>query len=164
MYFGEDVSILEHSLQTAMLAAEAGADRSLVVAALLHDVGHLLHDLGEDVAARGIDARHEIAGEAWLRSRFGAEVSEPVRLHVAAKRYLCAVDAGYFGELSASSRLSLELQGGVFSEAEVREFERNPYFRDAVRLRRWDDAAKDVEVLAPALETYRVAIKLVARG
>src|SRR5580698_2525539 len=88
-YFGENISILEHSLQAAWLAQQSGAEPHLVVAALLHDIGHLLHGLPEDIAAHGLDGRHEVVGQAWLRSRFGPNVSEPVRLHVDAKRYLC---------------------------------------------------------------------------
>src|SRR5271163_3530346 len=87
-YFGESVSILEHSLQAACLAREAGVSDSLIAAALLHDIVHLLP---EDIATHGVDGRHEIAGDAWLRSRFGPAVTEPVRLHVDAKRYLCRV-------------------------------------------------------------------------
>jgi predicted HD phosphohydrolase len=91
LYFGESLSILEHSLQAAGLAKQADAAPHLVVAALLHDVGHLLHGMPEDIAGQGIDGRHEMAGEAWLRLRFGPEISEPVRLHVDAKRYLCFI-------------------------------------------------------------------------
>jgi [1-hydroxy-2-(trimethylamino)ethyl]phosphonate dioxygenase len=149
-YFGEDVSILEHSLQTARLAEQAGAEPHLIVAALLHDIGHLLHQMPEDIAARGVDARHEAIGEEWLRSRFGLDVSEPVRLHVDAKRYLCSIDPAYLAQLSLSSVQSLGLQGGPFTAQEAREFERNPHFRDAIALRRWDDAAK-----SPNLELAR---------
>ena len=159
MYFGENVSILEHSLQTAALAMEANAPAHLVVAALLHDVGHLLHGMPEDIAQRNIDARHELAGEEWLRGRFGPEVTEPVRLHVDAKRYLCAVNAGYLQQLSPSSLHSLELQGGSFSAEEALAFESNPYFRDAVRMREWDDAAKELGASSPELRTYRAAIE-----
>jgi phosphonate degradation associated HDIG domain protein len=153
-YFGESVSILEHSLEAAWFARQAGAEEHLVVAALLHDVGHLLHGLPEDIARHGVDGRHEVVGEAWLASRFGARVSEPVRLHVDAKRYLCAVEPSYLGELSASSVESLRLQGGPFLEEEARGFERNPHFRDAVALRRWDDAAKVVGLVVAELRSY----------
>src|SRR5262245_61942543 len=90
-YFGEAVTETEHALQCACLAEQAGAAPELVAAALLHDVGHLMHGLGEDVADRGIDGRHEAVGAAWLGRHFGPTVAVPVRLHVAAKRYLCAV-------------------------------------------------------------------------
>lgn len=161
-YFGESVSILEHSLEAAWFARQAGAVEHLVVAALLHDIGHLLHGLPEDIAQHGVDGRHEVVGEAWLASRFGARVSEPVRLHVDAKRYLCAAEPSYLRELSPSSVQSLRLQGGPFSAEEAGEFERNPHFRDAVALRRWDDAAKVVGLVVPDLRSYEGEMDRVA--
>lgn len=140
LYFGEAVTEAEHALQSAHLAERSGAGGELVAAALLHDVGHLMHGLGEAVAARGVDGRHEECGAAWLARHFGAAVAEPVRLHVAAKRYLCAADPAYLAALSPASRRSLELQGGPFTEAEARRFESEPFWKEAVALRRWDDA------------------------
>jgi phosphonate degradation associated HDIG domain protein len=153
-YFGESVSILEHSLQAAWFATESGAKPHLVVAALLHDVGHLLHGLPEDIAQHDLDGRHELVGEAWLHSRFGPQVSEPVRLHVDAKRYLCSVEPAYLAELSPSSIQSLKLQGGSFSPDQARDFERHPHFHDAVALRRWDDAAKVRDLVVPGIRSY----------
>jgi len=161
-YFGEPVSQKEHALQAAHQAEQEGAPPSLVVAALLHDIGHLVHGLGEDVADRGVDARHEDAGEAWLARHFPPEVTEPVKLHVAAKRYLCRVDRAYLDRLSPASVQSLALQGGPFSEDEAREFERNRYHREAVQLRRWDDDAKIPDLAVPDLEHYRPALEAVA--
>jgi [1-hydroxy-2-(trimethylamino)ethyl]phosphonate dioxygenase len=155
LYFGEAVTEAEHALQSADLAGADGADDALVVAALLHDIGHLLHWHGEDVADRGIDGRHEEIGCAWLRRWFGPAVAEPVRLHVAAKRYLSVVDRAYTRLLSPASRQSLELQGGPFCAAEVAAFEQLPFFREAVRLRRWDDAAKVPGLEVPGLDHYR---------
>ncbi len=97
-YVGEPVSQLEHALQAAYHAEQRGADDALVVAALLHDIGHLLHKLPEDAADHGIDTRHEQIGQAWLKRYCGPEVTEPIRLHVPAKRYLCATDAEYLAE------------------------------------------------------------------
>jgi gamma-butyrobetaine dioxygenase len=154
-YFGESVSQAAHALQTAHLAESAQAEDALVVAALLHDIGHLLHGLPEDVAEQGIEGRHEQGGADWLARHFNPAVSEPVRLHVAAKRYLCAVDPAYLAGLSPASRRSLQLQGGAFNPEGVRAFEAEPYFRDAVRLRQWDDAAKVPELVVPGLEHYR---------
>jgi gamma-butyrobetaine dioxygenase len=162
-YFGEAVSQTAHALQSAHLAERAEAEEALVVAALLHDVGHLLHGLPEDVAERGIDGRHEQGGADWLARHFGPAVSEPVRLHVAAKRYLCAVEPAYFAGLSPASRRSLELQGGPFDAAGVRTFEAEPYFRDAVRLRRWDDEAKVPGLPVPGLEHYRGRLAAASR-
>lgn len=156
-YFGENVSILEHSLQAAWFATESGAEPQLVVAALLHDIGHILHGLPEDIAQHDIDGRHEVVGETWLRSRFGSAVSEPVRLHVDAKRYLCA-DPAYLAQLSPSSIQSLRLQGGPFTPDQARSFEQHPYFRHAVTLRRWDDAAKVVNLTVPGMMTYEALL------
>ena len=157
-YFGEPVSQLEHALQAAYHAEADGAADWLVVAALLHDIGHLLHDMPEHVADLGIDARHEDVGHAWLAHYFGPEVTAPVRLHVAAKRYLCATDPVYRGLLSPASIHSLELQGGPFTEGDARAFEQQPFAREAVRLRRWDDLAKIPGLQVPALEHYRTMI------
>jgi phosphonate degradation associated HDIG domain protein len=159
MYFGEDVTEAEHALQSAHLAERCDAAGPLVAAALLHDVGHLLHRKGEDVADRGVDAKHETIGHAWLTRFFGPAVAEPVRLHVAAKRYLCAVDKDYLARLSPASNQSLDLQGGPFTEAEVAEFERQPYFADAIRLRHWDDEAKVVGLDVPSFDHYRLLLK-----
>ena len=155
-YFGESVSIQEQLLPSiAWFAKESGAEPHLVVAALLHDIGHLLHGLPENIAEHEIDGRHEVVGEAWLRSRFGPSISEPVRLHVDAKRYLCSVEPRYLAELSPSSLQSLKLQGGPFTEAEARDFERNSHFQDAVALRRWDEVAKVKNLAAPDISAYK---------
>lgn len=154
-YFGEAVTQLEHALQAAALARHDGAPDALILAALLHDLGHLQHSAGEDVAERGIDTRHERIGARWLAPRFGVDVSEPVRLHVAAKRYLCGTDPTYAARLSPASVQSLELQGGPMSSAEARQFERQDHWEDAVRLRRWDEEAKVVGLVVPSLASYR---------
>jgi [1-hydroxy-2-(trimethylamino)ethyl]phosphonate dioxygenase len=154
-YFGEPVSQLEHALQSAHYAAQAGSARHLVAAALLHDIGHLLHERGEDATDRGIDTVHEEDGYRWLLDRFGASVAEPVRQHVAAKRYLCAVEREYFARLSPASVQSLRLQGGPFSPEEVRAFEALPCFWDATALRRWDDQAKIPGLVVAPLQGYR---------
>jgi phosphonate degradation associated HDIG domain protein len=153
-YLGEPVSQAEHALQSAHLAVLEGAPDALVVAALLHDVGHLLHSLGDDAADRGIDDRHEYAGASWLAKNFGPEVAEPARLHVDAKRYLCAVEPAYLEGLSPASKLSLTLQGGPMTPEEVTRFESNPHHREAVQLRRWDDRAKVSGLDVPGLEDY----------
>ena len=153
-YFGEPVSMLEHALQAAHFAREEGAAPALVVAALLHDIGHLVADVPDDIDDWRVDARHEDVGRAWLARHFGPEVWGPVALHVAAKRYLCATDATYFAKLSPASVLTLSLQGGPMGAAEVAAFEQQPYAAQAVRLRTWDDRGKIGAFRAPGLEQY----------
>jgi len=157
-YFGEPVSQLEHALQTAFQAEQANAPDSLIAAALLHDIGHLLHKLPEDIADQGIDAKHESIGGGWLARHFSPAVAEPVKLHVTAKRYLCAVERAYQARLSPASMQSLALQGGVMDAAAVHVFEQNGFYRDAVALRRWDDEAKIIGLAVPPLEYYRAMI------
>jgi phosphonate degradation associated HDIG domain protein len=151
-YSGEPVSQLEHALQSAALAQADGAAEPLVAAALLHDIGHLLNDRGETPTARGIDDLHQFHGAHWLKPLFGPDVSEPVRLHVAAKRYLCAVRPGYQQALSADSQRSLALQGGTFSASGAEAFRRNPHAEAAVSLRLWDDQAKVAGLATPTLQ------------
>jgi phosphonate degradation associated HDIG domain protein len=154
-YHGEAVSQTEHALQAAELAERTGAPDSLVIAALLHDVGHLLDGQDEDLAHRGVDGCHEEAGCVWLARHFGPDVTEPIRLHVAAKRYLCAVSPAYRDSLSPASRLSLSVQGGAMNDEERAAFEKNTAHHDALRLRYWDDAAKVPGLEVPGLEHYR---------
>ena len=149
-----DVNQLQHALQCAAHAEADSAPPATVLACLLHDVGHMIHQLGENPAGRGIDDVHEQLGADWLAKRFGPEVSEPVRLHVAAKRYLCTVESDYFGKLSADSVRSLELQGGLMSAEELAEFRRHPQHEEAVRLRRFDEAAKDPRASTPDFDHY----------
>ncbi len=154
-YFGEPVSQAEHMLQTAALARAAGASDALVAAALLHDVGHFhgTHT-GEDLM-RGTDNHHSETGAEWLGQWFGPVVTEPIRLHVAAKRYLCAVDPAYFVALSPASQHTLGVQGGPMTPEAVQRFHDHPCQADAVALRRWDDLAKDPDTAAPAFGEYR---------
>jgi phosphonate degradation associated HDIG domain protein len=148
------INQLQHALQAAALAEKDEAPAATVLASLLHDVGHMIHTLGENPAARGVDDVHEELGAKWLAERFGPEVSEPVRLHVAAKRYLCTVESDYFGKLSPDSVRSLELQGGLMSADELEQFRANPYHAEAVRLRRYDEAAKDPRANTPDFDHY----------
>ena len=153
--YGEGVTQSQHALQSAWLAEQSGAAPELIVAALLHDIGHLLHDLPEDIAEQGIDTRHESLASAWLSKHFGPTVTEPVRLHVDAKRWLCAVEPGYFDALSEASKLSLRLQGGPMSEAEGAAFAALPRSAEAAQLRRWDDSAKQIGLETPGFEHFR---------
>jgi [1-hydroxy-2-(trimethylamino)ethyl]phosphonate dioxygenase len=163
-YGGERVSQCEHALQCAFLAEREGVPETVVTAALLHDIGHLLHEAGEGLALRSIDDRHEELGAEYLLGVFGPAVAEPVRLHVAAKRYLCATDPGYLGCLSAASVRSLELQGGAFNPAEAATFRCRPFFEEAVRVRLWDDAAKSPGLATPPIEHYRATLLAASSG
>jgi phosphonate degradation associated HDIG domain protein len=158
-YFGESVSQTEHSLQAAHFAQNAGAPPALIVAALLHDIGHLIDDVPSDIADWTEDAHHERIGAHWLAKRFAHDVAEPVRLHVRAKRYLLATDAAYFAKLSPASVITLKLQGGPMAAHEVATFENERFYRDAVRIRQWDDQGKVAGLQTPGLESYRSLIE-----
>jgi phosphonate degradation associated HDIG domain protein len=162
-YLGEPVTQAAHMLQAATLAEREQAADALIAAALLHDVGHFAgaaltgHDL-----MRGTDTRHGEAGAAWLAQWFGEEVTEPVRLHVAAKRYLCAVEPAYEAGLSPASRYTLAVQGGPMQGAGIAEFEASPHAAAAVRVRRWDDAAKDPDAQVPAFSHFENLLRALA--
>jgi [1-hydroxy-2-(trimethylamino)ethyl]phosphonate dioxygenase len=161
-YFGECVSTIEHSLQAAYFAQAAAAPPGLIVAALLHDIGHLVEEVPNDLADWTEDAHHERVGGRWLAQRFLPEVSEPVRLHVPAKRYLLATDTEYFAKLSPASVITLKLQGGPMAAHEVAEFEAEPFYKDAVRVRQWDDQGKVAGLKTPGLSDYRALIEALA--
>ncbi|WP_295957937.1 phosphonate degradation HD-domain oxygenase [Rhodoferax sp.] len=153
-YSGEPVTQLEHALQTALLAEQAGADDELVTAALLHDLGHLLTGLGDSPTLRGVDDLHQFRAQPFLRGVFGQRVLDAVQFHVDAKRYLCAVRTGYLQALSPDSQRSLALQGGVFSSTEASHFIARPHAEEAVALRLWDDQAKQAGLQTPPLQHY----------
>ena len=153
-YGGEAVTQEEHALQAAACAVEDGCDEALVAAALLHDIGHLLHDLADDAPDEGIDDHHENSGAAFIDAHFGPEVCDPVRLHVAAKRYLTATEPGYFEKLSEPSIVSLNLQGGPMSAEEQEAFRANPHWEAALQLRRYDEQAKIPGATTPKVEDF----------
>lgn len=154
-YGMEAVSQLEHALQCAMHAERTGSPSALIAACLLHDIGHLVGEGDEGLAEQGVDAGHEHVAADWLARHFIEAVAEPVRLHVDAKRYLCRVEPGYWNGLSEASRTSLEVQGGIYSDAEAESFIARPHAQDAVLLRRWDDAAKSPRLKTPDLKHFR---------
>jgi phosphonate degradation associated HDIG domain protein len=163
-YSGESVSQLEHSLQAARRAEEARAGDELITAALLHDLGHLLNLQGATPSARGIDDQHQYFAIPFLRPVFPPAVVEPIRLHVDAKRALCALEPGYYDALSEDSRRSLALQGGTFSPQETQAFLARPFAEDALRVRRWDDAAKVAAERTPPLGHYLEIAGRIVRG
>ncbi|QBJ76825.1 phosphonate degradation HD-domain oxygenase [Aquitalea sp. USM4] len=156
LYGGEAVSQLEHALQSALAAEQSGADASLITAALLHDIGHIVCEQGDDDVANGVDDHHEAVAVQLLSTLFGEDVCLPIALHVAAKRYLCHSEAGYLDSLSSASRLSLALQGGPMSAAEAERFIRRPHAAAALALRRHDDVAKIPALATPPLQHYRL--------
>jgi gamma-butyrobetaine dioxygenase len=162
-YLGEPVTQAAHMLQAATLAEQAGAEPALVAAALLHDVGHFTGAISGADLMRGTDNKHSDTGAAWLARWFGPEVTEPVRLHVAAKRYLCAVEPGYADTLSPASVYTLGVQGGPMSEEQAAGFAANPFASAACQLRRWDDAAKDPAALTPPFEHFAPVLQALAR-
>jgi phosphonate degradation associated HDIG domain protein len=153
-YLGEDVTMSEHMLQGALLAEEAGGSDALIAAALLHDIGHYTNEFPDDALAKGIDNHHDVAGAAVMAPFFPTMVTDCVKYHVAAKRYLCATDDGYFGKLSPASVHTLNLQGGPMASAEVADFAKNPNLDAIVQVRIWDDEAKVAGKLTPGFDHY----------
>jgi gamma-butyrobetaine dioxygenase len=168
-YLGEPVTVLEHLLRAGSLAEAAGMPPALVAAALLHDVGHLLEAdgsaglSGAELMA-GRDNEHAERGARWLARWFGPEVTEPVRLHVEAKRYLCATEPGYQGLLSEASRHTLAVQGGPMSAAQARLFAASGQAAQAVAIRRLDDKAKDGAVQGKGLEYFLPLLRSMGRN
>ena len=150
-HYGEGVSQTEHALQCAELAEADGAPPSLIVAALLHDIGHLFED---EATIADADYRHEILGAQLLKGLFGETVRAPIALHVSAKRYLCRLEPGYLDALSPASQASLALQGGPFDAVKAAAFERLPFWREAVALRRYDDTGKRTEPSRRTMADY----------
>ncbi|MCC9604442.1 HD domain-containing protein [Blastopirellula sp. JC732] len=152
--YGEEVTERQHALQSAYFAEQAGAADEMVVACFLHDFGHFITGKEELIADQGIDAQHEELGARFLSRHFRPGIVEPGRLHVAAKRYLCATDSEYLRGLSAASLQSLKLQGGPMSAEEIAQFEQEPFWQAALELRRFDDLGKDPDLETPPVAYY----------
>ncbi len=161
IYGDEKVTQAEHAIQSALLAEQQGASDAQIVAALLHDIGHIL---GEDKLPssnlENLDDGHENRAYSWLCEHFGREIADPIRLHVSAKRYLCSVTPEYCETLSPTSYKSYLDQGGPMSEEELHAFRREPFFEQAVALRRWDDQAKDSELVIPDISYFADRLKI----
>ena len=163
-YSGEAVTQQQHALQSALLAEQHHAAPSLVAASLLHDLGHLLNDQGETPSLRGIDDAHQYFAIPFLRGLFDDAVLEPIRLHVDAKRYLCHARPEYYAALSADSKRSLVLQGGIYSSTAAAQFIARPHAGDAVLLRQWDDQAKIADLVTPPLTHYLQVLEGIVIG
>jgi len=158
-YMGEAVTMSQHMEQTAACAIADDAADDLVIAALLHDIGHFIGEHPIDALEKGDDNYHEEVGANYLQNYFAPSISEPVRLHVSAKRYLCATDADYLGRLSDASINSLKVQGGPMNAAEVKTFEANPHHLAAVKLRRYDDDGKVAGLTINPVTSYRQTLE-----
>lgn len=163
-YLGENVTMSEHMLQGALLAEQAGASDTMVAGALLHDIGHYTNEFGDDYIEQGIDNLHEEAGAQVLAPFFPAAVTECIRYHVAAKRYLCATDAEYFAKLSDASVKTLELQGGPMSADEIAAFAQNPNLAAILQVRIWDDQGKVPGLSTPAFDHYAPLLQRVVNS
>ena len=163
-YLGEQVTMAQHMLQTAQCAELAGADDSQIVAALLHDIGHYKNEIPETSLAKGVDNFHEEAGANFLEDYFPISVVEPIRQHVAAKRYLCAVKSDYLERLSPASLHTLNLQGGPMNEDEVKEFEKNEHIEESIQLRYWDEEGKNPAREHPPFSYYRALIESLVKN
>lgn len=158
-YAPEGLSQLQHALQCAQLAERFGATSPMIAAALLHDYGHLLETNDEAPLVQGRQNSHAAVGARHLSAIFPPSVTEPIRLHVTAKRHLCAVDQHYFEALSPGSLLTLKSQGGLLSASETRAFLAEPHAQAAILLRRWDDMSKDPAATTPAWEHFRLYLQ-----
>lgn len=161
-YLGEDITLVEHMIQCAELAKKEGAPTWLVVAALLHDIGHILVPDAAIAQDSGVDLHHDEVGAEWIFRRFPINIVEAVRLHVDAKKYLVATQIGYIDNLSEASKITLAIQGGAFSTSESEEFISQPFAREAVQLRLWDDAGKVRRAVMSSLEDFESEINEVA--
>lgn len=150
-HYGEGITQTEHAVQCARLAREDGERSDMVVAALLHDIGHLV----EEISPEHGNFRHDSVGAEYLAPYFPPGVTEPIRLHAQAKRYLCTVEAGYSDSLSEASKHSLAHQGGLMSEEEITAFRAEPFYQQAIKLRRWDDEGKDPALAATPFSDFR---------
>jgi phosphonate degradation associated HDIG domain protein len=154
-YGSEQVSQLQHALQCAVFAKRQGAGSAMIVAALLHDLGHIIdHQAMPESDDQNLDDAHEQRAYLWIKSNFGKSVADPVRLHVAAKRYLCTVEPEYLTKLSPASLKSFHDQGGLMSQSQIDDFRDEPFAFEAVELRRWDDLAKDPTMQTPTIEDF----------
>ena len=154
LYIGEDLTIAEHMIQTAMLAEKNQCSDDLICSSLLHDYGHFVIEDPKQLVTDKIDGRHEIIGANYLKKFFHNEIIEPILLHVEAKKYLSR-DKKYFDSLSEASKISLKLQGGAMSDLEVKKFEKNKNYENAIKLRKFDEGAKQKNIKLKKIEDYK---------
>ena len=158
LYIGESITIAEHMIQSAMMAEKSKSNNNLVCACLLHDYGHFILDNPDELVRKKQDGKHEDIGYEYLKKFFKKEIVEPIKHHVIAKRYL-ARDKKYFDRLSEASVVSLELQGGVLDTKEAKLFENQEFFKEAIMLRKFDEAAKKIGVKIKDIIQYKDLLK-----
>ena len=154
LYIGEKVTISEHMIQTAMIAENAKSSNSLVCSCLLHDYGHFILENPDELVRKKIDGKHEDIGYEYLKKFFKKEVVEPIKYHVLAKRYL-AKEKKYFNSLSNASKISLNLQGGTLNKKESKEFEKKDFFKNSIKLRKFDEVAKRKDIKIKSIIEYK---------
>ena len=154
LYIGEKVTISEHMIQTAMIAENAKSSNNLVCSCLLHDYGHFILENPDELVRKKIDGKHEDIGYEYLKKFFKKEVVEPIKYHVLAKKYLSR-EKKYFNLLSEASKLSLKLQGGVLNKKESKEFEKKDFFKNSIKLRKFDEVAKKTDIKMKSIIEYK---------
>jgi [1-hydroxy-2-(trimethylamino)ethyl]phosphonate dioxygenase len=154
-YLGEDVTMSQHMLQAAARAENENRDDEVVVAALLHDIGHYTNEFPEDALEQGMDNFHQNAGARVLEGHFPKRIVDCVKFHVDAKRYLCATREDYYEDLSEASKHSLKLQGGPYSKQEVEAFSGQDFLDDILTVRICDDLGKDASMVTPNFAHFR---------
>ena len=154
LYIGEKITISDHMLQSAMIAEKAKSPKSLVCACLLHDYGHFILEDPDQLVKKKLDGKHEDIGYEYLKKFFKEEIVNPIKYHVMAKRYL-ARNKKYFNSLSNASKVSLKLQGGTLNKKESREFEKTPFFKDSIKLRKFDEVAKKTNIKMKSIIEYK---------
>ena len=153
LYIGEKVTMSDHMIQAAMIAEKKKSSKSLICACLLHDYGHFILEDPSDLVKKKLDGKHEEIGYEYLKKFFKQDVVEPIKYHVKAKRYL-ARSKKYYNQLSKASKISLELQGGILNKKESKDFEKNKFFIDAVKLRKFDELAKKNNIKMKSINQY----------
>ena len=156
-YLGEKVTIAEHMIQTAMLAEKNNSPQSLICACLLHDIGHFIIKDPDQLVSKSVDGKHEDIAFNFLKNYFKPEVTEPIKLHVNAKRYLCR-EKSYYNLLSKASKVSLELQGGKMNNDEAKKFVLLKHHKDAITLRKYDDEGKIPNMKIKNINDYKELI------
>ena len=154
LYIGEKVTISEHMIQTAMIAEKSKSSNNLICSCLLHDYGHFILDDPDKLIRKKIDGKHEDIGYEYLKKFFKKEIVEPIKYHVLAKRYL-ARGKKYFNSLSEASKISLKLQGGALNKKESKEFEKKNFFKQTIKLRKFDEVAKRKDIKIKSIIEYK---------